>query len=376
MTFDEGEHARALTRVLLGIGLLALAACGGGGGGGGGGDEPDPVLYSGTYGHTEFTAGSEPAHIVDTQWGRRLSDGAGGCPFDGHTNSNTNVGAAGADMTYAVGTGRALTLSISGTPLFAGRVSASGALAVFATHLAGRRPGIQIDIRRDGSHADSDLLGDYTLCSIEYLFGSDQVRGVVGSLDFNGSGTWTGSYTLNAEGTVTPGVSFSAGAYQVQADGTTQVTYDFGLRNEGQLLQGGDVLAVAGGIMTGSNLYMSVYVRGSSGKTAASFSGTYAVSGLTYDYRPGVREWAGLFGTLTADGAGGYTATLRRNMSDAVSSPFTETGSYTVSAAGGIRFTGDDGVVRHGALSPDTTFCAYGGGLSANSFPALFVLVK
>lgn len=369
---------RAFAYVLLGTGLLTLAACGSGGGGdGGGGDGPDLSLYSGEYGHTRFAAsGVVPARIVSTRWGRTLSDGAGSCPFDGTLNTSTNVGAASADTSYTLDASRALTHLLSGAPAYSGRLSATGELAVLAAHRAGHRPAIHVDIRRGAPNADADLMGGYRLCSLEYLWGADTARGIVGDLDFNGLGTWTGSYTLNLEGSVTTGVSFSAGAYQVQANGTTRVTYDFGLVNQGQLRQGGDVLSVAGGTQNGSDLYLSVYVRESSGMTAASFAGSYFVSGLEFDYRTGVREWAGIFGTLTADGVGGYTATLRRNMADAVSAPYTETGTYAMGATGRIRLTDGDGVVREGALSADRTFAVYGGGTSPLSWPGIFVLLK
>ena len=242
--------------------------------------------------------------------------------------------------------------------------------------MPGIKPGIYLTLRRGSGQTDASLSGGYRGCSLGFITGVSKPEAGTGSYTFGGDGTWSATFRTNVDGEVFGPHTYNLGTYTVAAAGGTNLLFDSGFTERGQLLAGGDVLCVSGGIVTGHSLLSHYFVREGSGMGTASLSGTYAVVGLFYDFGPGVLDWVGVGGTLTADGAGRYTATLRKNEETFISDPYTETGTYTVSATGHLVVTKGDGQVYEGGLSPDRTFGVYGGGTSTGSMPGVFFLVR
>ena len=366
--------------------LAALGACGGGGGGGGdgGGEEPPALdLLSGYYGYSGFLAYRNPVVKHETRWGQLVSPGDGTFRCNYLFNDDTNVLSTSVDHTYTIAAGRALTFLTNGYPYATGRVSATGQHAALTWLEPGGIPGSLLALRRradlpgaDSDYTDADLAHVYNGCGLEYIPGSDLVRGTVGRYTFNGTGGWSGTYTVNLEGDVYGSQVFGPGAYSVNSAGGTTFIYESGFDLTGNLNENGDLLAVAGGISDGDALYQVVFVRAGTGLGNASLSGTYQLAGLYYDFRAGVQDWVAVGGTLTADGAGGYTATLRNNQATSISAPYTQTGTYAVSSSGELTLTRSSGEAFGGGLARDGTFAVFGGGTTDLSMPSLFFLVR
>lgn len=371
---------RALARALLAVSLLATLACGGGGGDGGndGEVEPPPPLsiYDGSHGFTSFQGSTDPVLTHADRWGRLASDGAGALLGDYGYNDSSSVDSASQDYTYETGADRQLRLANGGEEFVRGRVVASGRLAALGYSLSGYNPGLWLTLRRGSGQSDADLVGVYHGCALGFIVSLNKPEGRAGTYTFNGDGTWSSSYRANVDGMIHGPTNYAAGLYSVGSVGSTALSFDTSFTERGQLLEDGDVLTVAGGIDEGNTLLFHTFVRAGSGMTDATLSGTYALIGMTYDFSTGVLDWAGLSGNLTANGAGAWTATLRRNVSGVISSSFTETGAYTLSPAGQLFVTRADGSNYEGGLSPDGTFAVFGGGISNGSRPAMFYLVK
>lgn len=356
-------------------GIVMLTACGGGGGGGGGGEAPEALL-SGDYGFAELSGRMDPV-VNTTLFGLLTADGAGAFATTFGYNADGDVGSSTQDYVYSVSASRELVLEGAMDPHLRGRVSTAGHLAGLSGMYQGVSPGVRVLLRRGAGLDAADLQGTYRTCELAFITGLGKPEGIVGTYTFHGSGNFTGSLSSNIDGFTFGPDPIPPGSYTVSPTGNCELTYSSGFGSRGQLLPSGDVLCVAGGTHELEHQRLACFIREGSGMNVTNLSGTYCLVGLFYDFSAGVEDYVGIEGTLTADGAGAYTATFRRNVGTFVSAGTTqENGTYTVSATGLLTIHRSDGQTYEGGLSPDLSFGMYGGGISSGSRPGIYFFVK
>lgn len=365
----------ATARTLPVVCLLILAACGGGGGGGGG-EDPPAEPFSGAYGFTSLQAIIEPVGHAESRWGRMEPNGVTQLALDFGRNLDGSVATLSRDHRYQVLPDRRLTFSDPDVIYARGRVSESNRVAALSWTEEGDWPGIILAVQRGSGMGDGDLVGTYHACSILCRLGTVFHTGSVGTGVFDGAGGGTGAVRVNTLGSTGPEHELDPITYRVQSTGATIYEPPAAPDLLGQLLLDGEILTLAGSSESGNDQFLSCYVRAGLGMVAADLEGTYGLVGLYYDFRVGAEDWRSVNGTFTADGAGSYTATFRRNAASVISGTVTETGTYGVSPDGHLTVTSAGGHVYEGGLASDGRFGMYGGGTSTGAFPALFLLLR
>jgi len=355
----------------LGLGLL-VAGCGGGGGGGG----LDGLLF-GTYHFVGVDGHTDLSGVVQTQWGRITADGAGS--LDANTSHNDDTSVGGPDVQpgipYSVAGDRTLSVldpTMPGSTLAVGRVASNGGIALLGSIQDGEDPGLFLALRRSGTFNDASLDGDYAMCVFVHDDAADENGGDTGGLTFDGAGGAPGGVSVNRNGVIS-GAGFGA-TYTVAADGGFTLSFGALSNFRGGVLEGTNVIAAAGNTFNGEDPFFVVFVRLSAGASDALLNGSYFLVSLEYDVGGGA--YRSVFGTLVADGAGGYTTSTRENVEGTVSGAAVgSAGTYAVAADGGLTLH-VPGATLQGAVSPGGSFAVASGGVNGGENPMLYVLLR
>ena len=158
-------------------------------------------------------------------------------------------------------------------------------------------------VRRSSGFGLGSLSGSWFGCGFSNNHTPPDTGGNVGLVDFDGLGGWTSSSWWNVDGAITASAP-GAGTYEVDPDGSCRIRFGAGAELAGVVHPGGNLVVVSGGTAAGNWPTTYVLVRRSSGVTAATVTGSYALVGLGYD--PGDDEFISRTGTVVADGAGGF----------------------------------------------------------------------
>jgi hypothetical protein len=324
-------HLGALLFVLI---FFSLTACSSGGGGSDNNGDSGSNVLSGDY---QFDL---IFHEGSSNWNQINSvtfDGSDGYDADISYDSSGDTGASSG--TYTVGADGGVTFA--GTDVV-GLASADGSImAVSDTDPDG---GVDSDISlgmaiKTGSGMSvASLNGTYIICQVRR--DDERVKASRMQFTFDGAGAASGSILVDSDGSTG---SFS-GTYTVAANGafTMDIT---GLAKEfeGQAASDGNLLLILDTEDDGEVLMM-VGVKTGSGMDNSDLSGDYQMNQFGGD---ATGTWTTRI-DISADGAGSLTADILADSDDDLADP--PTMAYTVSANGMFSITDSDEV---GQLSAD-----------------------
>jgi hypothetical protein len=299
-------------------------------------------------------------------------DGAGNRSGTGTTNTNTTIATGVADSgTYVVAPNAAMVpvLTDSGNNI-GGILGANGDVAITLEHTAtGMQPAMAVAVKPLTTATIASLTGTYVGASVT---SASPLYGSLGTTTVNADGSASQSGT-NLSATGVPSAtsnSYPAGTFAVGSGGAISVGGSGGA--SGYLSADGNLVVLT--YITGTNNFpgLSVAIKQSSGLSAATFNGVYAVVALG-----GTSPSAsvGLVQTLYAHGDGTYTVDYTQNAAGAVTTANTTTGTYTVSATGALVITTQSGVSSSGQISADGNAIVLGD-ISSGEPPAVAVGVR
>jgi hypothetical protein len=352
--------------------VLLLCACGGSGGGGGG----DPVFLTGDFQGAfarAFVDILTGPHMV-TLTGDGMADGSGLLGFGGTLNDNGTVSvSAPPPIQTALGADGSLALLDGADVVARGWLGESGNLALLGSVDPGGDPAIFALLREwPGTATNGDLAGSYH--SGVLLHSSGTTASAVSAATANGAGTLTlmpgGIFNSNGSiGATGP----STVTYSVAPDGTTSLTEGTITYEGGLLLPDGSMLVATGGTTSGNPPVLFTLVQAASSASLATFTGTYRVVGLAYDFA--TPAWRSVTGTMVADGLGNVTVTWTTNEEGTITNESPVTVAYTVAPSGSLQVTTPGGTLQ-GAVSQDGNRGFLGGGTNAGSDPAIYVFMR
>ncbi len=261
---------------------------------------------------------------------------------------------------YQVYQDRTFTSGVAGNPELVGRLSADGSLGI----LGSVQPGVPTNLTimgrvEEGVYDTTSLSGVYHVGAIIGV-GPSRI-GVWGTTDFDEAGGASSTLAWNDNGSVTPTFGPYPDTYTVAPDGHVTYTAVFaGTTLEGQILQGGNLVILAGGNADGGFPMLGVMVREGSGLTSGSFQGNFAFASMM----EGNPAWDTNTGILDSTGGGdGEFLTLLGHDGDVTwtdwpEAPFPFT--YDVATDGMLEAYVDGGDVPGGAM--DTQGAVMAGG--------------
>ncbi|MDJ0974505.1 MAG: hypothetical protein QNJ98_08615 [Planctomycetota bacterium] len=353
------------------LAALSLAACGGGGGGG-----PLPAsVFVGQY-SIAFIA-LEDDRDMEVAWGTGNADGQSLLSITGSENDNGTVTSPpDQSLEFAISADGTMTVGQGGSTFLSGAVRPDGGIAVLNS-IDPSQPGIAVLIRRSGTYSAATATGLYGLSS----FGSERMTPVVttifGTATFDGASATQWSVGLNIEGTTSGGAGLTA-SYTIAPDGTsTLATASYAY--EGAWVPGGDLGFVGGDTIgeptaSGSDPFLFVFARRSSGLDDADFAGTYRIVGIEYNATATIAS--SFFGTLTSDSMGGLSISGTQNAGGMVEA-FGGTGSYSVAGDGAVELDRTGRVEKiQGTISPDGRYFIASGASETDSDPVLWIAFR
>ena len=299
-------------------------------------------------------------------------DGTGNRSGTGTTNANTTIATGVADSgTYVVAANSAEipVLTDSGNNI-GGILGADGDVAVTLNHTVnGMQPAMAVAVKPLTTATIASLTGTYVGASVT---SASPLYGSLGTTTVNSDGSASQTGT-NLSATGVPSAtsnSYPAGTFVVGSGGAISVGGSGGA--SGYLSADGNLVVLT--YITGTNNFpgLSVAIKQSSGLTAATFNGVYAVVALG-----GASPSAsvGLVETVYAHGDGTYTVDYTQNAAGVVTTANTATGTYTVSAVGALVITTQSGVSSSGQISADGNAIVLGD-VSSGEPPAMAVGVR
>ena len=325
-------------------------------------DVPAPLPFNGTA-TVPF-----PGYAFSTELGTITFDGAGNYSWSGIRNRGGVPGAVSGSGTYTVAADGTLALDIGPS----GSVLAGGSTFIL-TSRSGEVIEMGVGVRKSGTFDNASLSGGYALASyysdaaagppntisinvsripfsstVNVPFPGYALNAELGTLTFNGAGSYTWSGTRNRGG-VSSAVTGS-GAYAVATDGT--LTLDNGLT--GNVLAGGSTFLLAS--TSGQPIEIGMGVKKGGTFSNASLGGTYTLVLHYADATTGPPDTINInipavphfstvnvpfpeyafnaeLRTVTFNGAGSYTWSGTRNRGG-VTSPVSGNGTYAVAADG------------------------------------------
>ncbi len=371
--------------------VLCLGACGGGGSGapGDGGDPgdgnpPPPAAFEGEYATVHFMGETWPtANRRGHAFLGVTTPSSGATTFNESENTDGAVTPYLQAFSYTLGSNRDLALDTTdaGEPNLHGCLSRDGKLAALMNVRSGTLPNAGVLVRRSEIfNASLDGAYDYV------VFGhttspSDVHFSARGTFVFDGSaGTVTGFVDdLNVDSAVTNALgSMESKPFTLSPQGLVRFEFPTviggNLFLSGQMISGGNVIALSSGAEVGSSAAIGFAVRRSSVATAT-FSGTYDFVGIHWIWQSGVQDipYNALWIEGSANGAGTWTETKRVVNHDSMVSTNTAgstLGTGTVAPDGTFEFQG-----RTGAISPTGAFAVVGFFVDANP-ASIGVLVR
>lgn len=260
-----------------------------------------------------------------------------------------------------------------GVDLYAGGISRNGSLAVLGAVRSGSRPGFAVLVRRSAGFTPGSLAGTWNVCGFSNDHAAPDSGGNVGRVTFDGFGGWTSQTWWNVDGEIIP-MADGAGTYAVDANGSCRIRFPGTGEVVGTVHPGGAFLAASGGAADGTSPTVYVFVRRAEGASAAILTGTYAIAGLEYD--PAEGGFVSRAGTLVANGAGGFTATITRNEQGTILPVEEATGTYAIGPDGAMTLTSDGGETLQGGISPDGAYGVVGGSQGTLTPPCLHVFLR
>ena len=341
--------------------------------------------YNGTYFFVEFdglTISSTPA--AKARWGTLITEG-GGVHTGGEvwTNDQGAVSGPTTPLTtkHYITEDRQFLWGSLNSPSLVGRITADGSLGILGSVKVGVSPTLTIVGRVEGGPYDeASLSGIYHAGAV---FGDGATRGAIwGTTEFDGTGGADSVSDYNVEGSLF-GLPPGSDTYTVSTDG--RVTYgltDSDLSLEGQILQGGDLVILAGGAATPEFPVVVVLVRATSGADLSTFSGNYAFAAMLKG-NPG---WDANTGTAQSYGDGNATVLdLLGHDGDVTwddwpESPFAL--PYTVSSDGILEayvdgsVVGGGGMDTQGAVTDGGEFAFFSGSRAPGERPMLWFLLR
>jgi IPT/TIG domain len=350
--------------------------------------------YRGTYFFVEFSGltidnepGQQPTRIpaARASWGTLLTDG-GGIHTGGEVWTNDQGAISGPtappSMPHQVEEDRRFTWGSSTNPDLVGRITADGSLGILGTVKRGVQPAVMIVGRvEEGPYDEGSLSGVYHVGAV---FGDDTFRGALwGTTEFDGGGGAASEIGYNGEG-ATLGPFFGSDTYTISPEG--RVTYalpNFALNFEGQILQGGELVILAGGNASQEFPTVVVLVKATSGAALSALSGNYAFAAMLKG-NPG---WDVNTGTAESQGDGNCTVLDLLGHDGSVTwtdwpeSPYDFT--YTVSTVDGRleayvdgTVTGGGGMLTQGATMLGGDFAFFAGSRTFGERPMLWFLLR
>ena len=268
--------------------------------------------------------------------------------LDGTTGSTTTSG------TYSVAADGTLTIAwydpTYGGTTISGDLGASG-----DTLVAIRTPFFSSSVlfgikQAQSNFSNASLNGAYTAARYDHNGAGDSSNLL--TLTFDGAGNFTGTDTLNSNGTTSS--TAVSGTYSVAADGTLTMSTINGSVVAGELSDGADRLVGRQG-NTGDLPELLVGIKqGQANLSSASLTGTF--TWISYENNA---EHTGLAKndfvnrlTVTFDGAGNFSGTGVQYSVESASST-TISGTYSVTPDGTLAITSTDSSTITGALSAD-----------------------
>lgn len=341
--------------------------------------------YNGTYFFVEFdglTISNTPA--AQARWGTLITEGGG--VYTGGEIWTNDQGAVSGPTTppttkHYITEDRLFTVGSHSNPSLVGRITADGSLGILGSVKVGVSPTLMIVGRVEGGPYDeASLSGIYHAGAV---FGDGATRGAIwGTTEFDGTGGADSVSDYNVEGSLF-GLPPGSDTYTVSTDG--RVTYgltDSDLSLEGQILQGGDLVILAGGAVTPEFPVVVVLVRATSGADLSTFSGNYAFAAMLKG-NPG---WDANTGTAQSYGDGNATVLdLLGHDGDVTwddwpESPFAL--PYTVSSDGILEAyvdgsaVGGGGMDTQGAVMDGGEFAFFSGSRAPGERPMLWFLLR
>ena len=343
---------------------------------------PPAALFDGTYFY-QALAGHFSVPTGHSWWGDVTADGVSTIT-GGTLGSNDGLGGISSDplpagLNYTVDAARRMTWPAGGAFNVEGGIATDGSVAVMSSIGAAGWPGLAILVRRDGSFDLGTLNGIYHAIGFR-SFGPSDVS-FWGTVVFDGLGGATDSFTLNNNGALAPPLLLGHQTYTVAADGTT--TYTLAAANyatQGGILQGGDLVVLAGETVAGpTQTCIVVLIRQSTAASASTFSGNYHIGAFVADAGAPPPSFSSFTGTSSADGVGMLTTNVGGTINvDGIVGPWppaVTNDAYTVSAIGTLTLT-TAGTTLVGAVSPTGDFAVVAGGTTALSLPQLWFMVR
>jgi cysteine-rich repeat protein len=342
---------------------------------------PPATLFNGTYFY-QALAGNFSVPSGYSWWGELTADGVGAIT-DGTLWSNDGLGVISSGvlpsgLTYTVNVARRMTWPTGGAFNVEGGIATDGSVAVMGTIGAGGWPGLAILVQRGGSF-DLGSLNDTYHASGFCLAGVEN-GSFWGTVTFDGLGGASDTFAKNYRGLVTAPPPSSAQTYTVAADGTT--TYTFGsnhLAMQGGILQGGNLVVLAGETVAGVPPCILVLVRQSIAASASTFAGNFHIGAFVGSAGTWPPISSSFTGTSTADGVGTLTTNVGGTINvDGAVGPFpaaVTNDTYTVMADGTLTLT-TAGTTLVGSVSPTGDYAVLAGGTTAGSLPQLWFMVR
>jgi hypothetical protein len=359
----------SIARRLVGLGLLALAACGGGGGGGGG----SPTTLSGSFRFGQVAGFDQPA-TFRTSTGVAVADANGDIVLTATENVDGVISANALTLIQStLDSNGSLALAFGGGfPSARGVVGADGDLALVAATSDDLPPTFMTFVREWPSPAtNADFAGAFHYGIVGRATG---VQTVVGQATSDGAG----KAELAAGAASNNGGALSAAlegsfTFAVAANGATTMTLEGDIQLAGGLLPGGGLLITSGSITDGDDPAMFAFVQAATTATNATLSGTYRIVGIAHAFdTPAFRS---MTGTLVADGAGNATIQWTTSQVGAIVIEPAFAATYGVGSSGILGVTTPT-VVLQGAVSQDGRYGFLSGGTTFGSEPTFLLLVR
>jgi len=298
-------------------------------------------------------------------------DGAGNRSGTGTTNISTTITSGVADSgTYVVAANSAQIpiLTDSGNNI-GGILGADGDVFVWLANTTnGQQPAMAVGVKPLTTATIASLTGTYVAAS---MTSASPLYGSLGTTTVNSDGSASQTGT-NLSATGVPSAtsnSYPAGTFVVGGGGAISAGGSGGA--SGYLSADGNIVVLT--YITGTNNLpgLSVAIKQSSGLTAATLNGVYAVVAIG-----GTAPSAsfGLVQTVYAHGDGTFTVDYTQNAAGTVTTA-TATGTYTVSDAGALLVTTQGGVSSSGQISADGNAFVLGN-ISSGEAPAMAVGVR